>query len=100
MTQDGDQPDFIQVTWSDPKYITGSLHSYNLFYKQVDSTNTDNDWTSLVLPASFSSFRISDFNAGAKYIGYVVPVDGRGPGVASNKATITTLSGNIYQSIG
>lgn len=94
MTQDKDQPDFIQVSWSEPDYITGQLESYTLFYKQADS-NTDK-WTTLALPGSFSSFRLSDFKAGAKYTGYVVPIDGTGPGIASNKATIRTLSGKTF----
>lgn len=91
MTQDRDQPDSIRLSWSEPKYITGPLHGYTLFYKQVNSNKEE--WKTLSLPASLSSFRISKFNVGAKYTGYVVPVDNAALGTPSNKAAITTLSG-------
>ena len=90
MTQDPDHPDLIEVSWSEPKYITGPLHSYNLFYKEA---NSDTDWTVLTLPESFSSYRISKLSPGAKYTGYIAPIDANGPGAGSNEATMTTLSG-------
>ena len=90
LTQDKDQPDFIQASWTDPSYIKGPLNSYTLFYKQVGSNN---GWTTRALPGSFSSFKITDFNAGEEYTGYVVPADATGFGVTSNTANIKTLSG-------
>ena len=89
MRQDPDQPDFILLSWKEPYYISGDLKNYMIYYK----SQSDNKWTTIPLPGVFNSYKISDFKPGSKYSGFIVPFDSNGAGLASNNATVVTVSG-------
>ena len=85
----------LMLTWDEPRFITGSLNSYIIYYRIKGTTN----WMDKTTVGSAKGFNISSFDIGRKYETYVVAVDSNGEGKDSRIVSVTTLNGESWNGL-